>query len=72
MIRDLNLSKNKDEILGSRMKERNLLGKDVEIPLYRNQEKDLTTYFSSQDSLIDSNDVDGLIRSIGHEHQSEN
>ena len=40
------------EILGSRLKERNLLEKDVTIFLYRNREKDLTTYFPSQDTLI--------------------
>ena len=46
-------------LLGSRLKEKNLLEKDVKISLYRNQEKDLTTYFSSQDSLIYCNDVHG-------------
>ena len=72
LIRDLNLSQNEAEILGSRLKERNFLKKDVKISFYRNREKDLTTYFSSQDTLIYCNDVYGLMRAIGHEHQPEN
>ena len=68
LIKDLNLHKNKAEILGSRLKERNLLEKDVKISLYRNRMKDLTTYFSSQDTLIYCNDVDRLMRAIGYEH----
>ena len=72
LIRDLNLSKNMAEILGSRLKERNWLGNYVKISLYWNRKKDLTTYFSSQDTLIYCNDVDGLMRAFGHEHQPEN
>ena len=49
-----------------------MLEKDVKISLYRNREKDVTTYFSSQDTLIYCNDVDGRKRTIGHEHQPEN
>ena len=67
-MRDLNLSKNEAEILGSRLKERNLLEKDVKISLYRNREKYLTTYLTSQDTLIYFNDVDGFMRAIGHKH----
>ena len=44
----------------------------MKISLYRNREKDLTTYFSSQDTLIYCNDVDRLVRAIGYEHQPEN
>ena len=69
LIRDLNLSKNGAEILGSRFQERNLLKKDVKISLYWNREKDLTTYFSSQDTLIYCCNEDGLMRAIGHQHQ---
>ena len=48
LIRNLNLSQNEAEILGSSLKGRNLLKKDVQISLYRNREKDLITYFSSR------------------------
>ena len=58
--------------MGSRFKGRKLLEKDVIISLYRNREEGLTTYFSSQDTLIYCNDVNGLIRAIGYEHQPEN
>ena len=47
---------------------RNFLEKDVKISIYRNRETDLTTSFFSQDTLIYCNDVDGLMRAIGHEH----
>ena len=72
LIRDLNLSKNEAEIMAFRLKKRILLEKGVKISLYRNREKDLATYFSSQDTLIYCNDVDGLMRAIGHEHQPKN
>ena len=72
LIRVLNLSKNEAEVLDSRLKKKNLFEKDVKISLYRDREKDLTTYFFSQDTLIYYNDVDALIRAIGHEHQPQN
>ena len=72
MIKDLILSKNEAEILGSRLKERNLLKKDVKISLYQNREKDLIAYFSSGDILIYCNDEDRLMRAIGHKRQPEN
>ena len=67
LTRDLNLSKNEIEILGPRLKGRNLLEKDVKISLFRNREKHLTRYFFSQNTLTYCNDVDGLMRAIGHE-----
>ena len=49
----------------------NLLEKDVKIS-YRNQEKDSTiTVFFSQDTFIYSTNVDGLMKSLVHEHQPE-
>ena len=72
LIRDLNLFHNETEILGSKLKERHLLEKNVKISLYRNREKDLITYFSSQNAFIYCNDVDGLMRAIGHKHKPEN
>ena len=61
LIRDLNLSKNETEILGSRLKERNLIEKDVKISFHRNRDKDSITYFSRQNTLIYCNDLYILI-----------
>ena len=44
LIRDLNLSKDKAEFLGSQLKENNLLNENVRIS-YRNREKDLAKFF---------------------------
>ena len=45
---------------------------DLKDSISENREKDLTTFFSSQDILIYCNDVYGLMRAIGHQHQPEN
>ena len=67
LIRDLNLSKDKAELLGSRLKEKNLLNENVRI-FYRNRKEDLIKFFSDEDSLIYCNDVNKLIKAVGHKH----
>ena len=51
-IRDLNLSKDKAEFLGSQLKEK----------------KDMATFFSDEDALIYCNDVNKLMKVFGHKH----
>jgi ligand-binding sensor domain-containing protein len=46
VIRDLGLPKGKVELLGSRLKEKNLLGAGTSIYWYRSREQEFTSYFS--------------------------
>ena len=65
--RDLNKLKDKGELLGSRLKEKNLLNEKVRIS-YRNREKDLANFYSDEDSLIYCNDVNKLMKAVLHKH----
>ena len=67
LIRDLNLSKDKAQFLGSRLKEKNLLNENVRIP-YRNREKDVENLFSKEDGLIYCNNINKLMKAVGHKH----
>ena len=67
LIRDLNLLKDKAELLGSRLKKKNLLNENVRIS-YRNREKDLVKVFSDEDGLIYCNDVQKLMKAVAHKH----
>ena len=67
LIGDLNLSKDKAELLGSRLKEKNLLNENVRMS-YRNREKDLAKFFSVEDGIIYCNNVNKLMKAVGHKH----
>lgn len=45
LIRDLNLSKKKAELLASRLQQWNLLKDKVKVSIYRNRQKDFTPFF---------------------------
>jgi len=60
LVRDLALSKEKSEILASRLKQKNLLQKNVLITHYRKRNYDLTEFFSVDGPLCYCNDIDGL------------
>ena len=51
LIRNLNLSKNKVELIESRLKENNLLNENMGIS-YRNREKDLAKFFVTNTALF--------------------
>ena len=65
LIRDLNLSKDKAELLRSLLEQKNLLNETVRIS-YHNREKDLAKIFSDEDGLIYCSDVNKLIKAVGH------
>lgn len=60
LIRDLDLSKLKSELLASRLKERNLLSPDVRVTFYRNRHKQFDKYYSTKDNTCFCHDVNGL------------
>ena len=70
LIRDLNLSEDKAELLGSRLKEKNLLNENVRIS-YHIREKDLAKLFSDEDGLNYCNYVIiviKLMKAVGHKY----
>jgi hypothetical protein len=65
LVRDLNLPKSKAEILGSRLKQWNLLEDDVNVTDQRNRHEHFSFFFTQEDALCYCNDVKGLFEEIG-------
>lgn len=67
LTRDLNLTKESAQLLGSRLRENNLLAPQTTYFWYRNRDKDFRKYFKYDDghSLVYCQDVSGLISALG-------
>ncbi|CAN2390398.1 hypothetical protein PRIEUP_LOCUS434 [Pristimantis euphronides] len=61
LVRDLNLPKDAAELLGSRLKSRNLLLPGVPFSWFRHREKELVPYFAQEDKLVYCIDVKSLM-----------
>lgn len=71
LIRDLDLSKNKAEILASRLQQWNLLQENVKISVYRDRHKDLTQFFAMKSDLVFCHEINGLMNSLNIEYKPE-
>lgn len=71
LVRDLNLSKTQAEILGSRLQGWKLLAPGTRISVYRNRQKKLSQYFSTEEGLSFCKNVDDLMRELGFNHKPE-
>jgi hypothetical protein len=69
VIRDLGLPKGKAELLGSRLKEKNLLAAGTSMYWYRSREQEITSYFSQDGNLVCCSNVPGLMRKIGVQYK---
>jgi len=67
LVRDLKLSKELSELLGSRMKKNNLLHSETTFSWYRNRHKEYIEFFSKEDTLIYCNNVKGVMNKLGLE-----
>jgi hypothetical protein len=65
LVRDLNLFKTQAELLGSGLKESNLLQKGTRVSVFRKRQRGLFSYFAMEDSLCYCSDVDGLLDAFG-------
>ena len=65
LVRDLNLSKDKSELLASRLQQWNLLTFGTKVTFYRQRSKDLSNLFSADSELCYCNNIPGLFESIG-------
>lgn len=68
LVRDLELTKEKAELLSSRLKQWNLLDKGTNGTVYRNRHKLLSLYFEKQDPLCYCKDIDGLMNALNFSH----
>lgn len=71
LVRDLGLSKNKAELLASRLKGWKLLQGDTKVSFFRQRQKEFEHLFSKEKDLVFCNDVENLFQSMGVEHKSE-
>jgi hypothetical protein len=69
VIRDLGLPKEKAELLGSRLKEKNMLSAGTSTYWYRNNEQEFTSYFSQDGDLVYCCDIPGLMQKFGVEYK---
>ena len=65
LIRDLGLPKDKSELLGSRLKERNLLASGTTFFWYRHREQSLVKFFSEGDGYAFCSYIDCLMKKLG-------
>ena len=64
LVRDLNLSKDKCELLASRLQQWNLLTLGTKVTFYRQRSKDLSNLFSADGEVYYCNNIPGLFESI--------
>ena len=68
LVRDLELPKSRAELLGSRLKQWNLLEKNVRISSFRSRHQQLVHFFRQKDDLVFCYNVDGLMNALGIKH----
>ena len=64
LIRDLCLSKEKAELLASRLKERNMVERDIKVSYYRKLNRDLSSAFKVEEPLCYCHDVEELFQTL--------
>jgi hypothetical protein len=71
LVRDLGLSKEKALLLGSRLKENNLLASGTIITSYRSRDREFTPCFSQEGELVYCSDIQGLMKRFGIHYKVE-
>ena len=72
LTRDLYLSKESAQLLGSRLRENNLLAPQTTFYWYRNRNDEFRKYFARDEQhwLVYCNDVSGLLKALGMEYKA--
>jgi len=60
----LQLTIEKSELLGSRLREKNMLASGVKFSWYRNREKEFRKYFAQEDQLVFCTDIRNLLHQL--------
>jgi hypothetical protein len=68
LVRDLSLSKEKSELLASRLREWNLLQKGTTTSHFRDRHKQLVTYYKLENDICFCTDVNALMLKLGCEY----
>lgn len=68
LIRDLDLTKEKSELLASRLKQWKLLTNETKVTVYRKRHELFSKYFEKNDSICFCKDIDGLMEALGFSH----
>ena len=68
LVRDISLSKEKAEVLASRLKQWNLLEAGTKISSFRDRHKTLSSYFETQDGICFCRNINGLMNELGYQH----
>lgn len=71
LVRDLELSKAKAELLASRFQQWNYLAENVKVTFFRDRQKHLEKYFSVEGDLVFCSDVSGLLSALNINHISD-
>ena len=69
LVRDLSLSKEKAEILGSRLQEWNLLQEGTKISHFRDRHSALAAFYRMENDICFCTDIDGLMSELGYKHE---
>jgi hypothetical protein len=64
LIRELQLTNEKSELLGSRLREKNMLASGVKFSWYRNREKEFRKYYAQEDQLPFFMDIRNLLHQL--------
>jgi len=67
-VHDTNLSKKQAELLGSRLKGRNLLRQDTKVCFYRGHHEEFKDFFSLEHGVVFCHDVCSVMEVLGHEY----
>jgi len=70
LVRDLYLSKESAELLGSRLKERNFLASGTTFAWYRHREQQFVNFFTTEDKLVYCNNIEGLMSELGASYEA--
>ena len=65
LVRDLELTKEKAELLGSRLQERNLLKPATKISHFRSHNMKFSSFYAQEENVYFCNDISGLMQEIG-------
>lgn len=71
LVRDLELTKEKAELLASRLKEKQLLAPKTKVCFYRTRDEEFHLFFKEADGIVFCTDIAGLVNRLGAPFNAE-